>query len=316
MTEIEYASRDRKQSGFKRLLKNIKRDKYLLLMFLPILIYYVMFKYLPMTGIILAFKDFLPGHGIYFGEWVGIRWFVQFFNSPFAARLIRNTVVLSCYHLIFSFPIPIIFAICVTEIRNMGVRRTLQTVSYLPHFISTVVMVGMMKNMFALNNGVVNVLLKNLGHDQISFFQDPGWFRPLHVGSAIWQWFGWNSIIYISSISGIDPGLYEAGEIDGITRFGRAWHITLPMLIPTIVIMFIMDLGSLMSIGFEKVFLMYSPATYETADVISTYVYRKGIGDSEYSFSTAVDLFNSLVNFSLVFITNRICRMLTGSSLW
>lgn len=306
----------RKETRAKRWARLIRRDKYLLLMFLPIMAYYIFFHYLPMTGAIIAFKKFVPGHGIYYGKWVGLKWFDQFLSSPFAWRLIRNTLLISIYYILIGFPLPIIFAVCVSEIRTSGVKRTLQTVSYLPHFISTVILVGMLKNMFSLDHGIVNVVIRALGGEQINFFQDPRWFRPLYVGSSVWQGFGWESIIYISAISGIDPTLYEAGEMDGITRFGKAVHITVPMIAPTIIILFIMELGSVMSVGFEKVFLMYNTATYETADVISTYVYRKGLNDGQYSFSSAVGLFNSVVNFVLVFSANSLCRKASGSSLW
>lgn len=297
-------------------IKLIKRDRYLLLMFLPIVAYYIIFHYLPMSGAVIAFKRFTPGHGIYYGNWVGLKWFEQFLTSPYAGRLIRNTVLISVYYIGFGFPLPILFAVCISEIRHSGVKRTIQTVSYLPHFISTVILVGMMTNIFALDHGLVNTVLKAMGKEQVAFFQDPGCFRALYVGSSIWQGFGWNSIIYISAISGIDPTLYEAGDIDGISRFGKAVHITLPMILPTIIILFIMELGGIMSVGFEKVFLMYNTATYETADVISTYVYRKGLNNGEYSFSSAVGLFNSVVNFALVFASNTLCKKTTGSSLW
>ena len=294
----------------------VKRDKYLLAMFLPIIAYYVIFSYIPMSGAIIAFKNFKPGRGIYNGEWVGLKWFNQFFASPYAYRTIRNTVLLSLYSILFGFPTPILFAVCVTEIVNDKVKRIVQTVSYLPHFISTVVLVGMISNFFSLNNGIVNVIISRLGGEQINFLINPRWFRTLYVGSGVWQSFGFNSIIYIAAIAGIDPCLYEAGKIDGITKFKQVWYITLPMIAPTITILFILQLGSIMSVGFEKVYLMYNSSVYETADVVSTYVYRKGIESSNYSFASAIGLFNSVINFAFVYISNRICRMTTQTSLW
>ncbi|MBQ1215305.1 MAG: sugar ABC transporter permease [Firmicutes bacterium] len=285
-------------------------------MFAPIFIYYIVFHYLPMTGAIIAFKDYKPGRGIYNGEWVGLKWFIQYFKSPYAFRTIRNTVLISFYQIAIGFPIPILFAVCVTEIKQMAFRRVVQTVSYLPHFISTVVLVGMMKQMFTMNNGIVNKFVVMFGGDIINFLNDPAWFRTMYVGSGIWQSFGFSSIIYIAAITGIDPTLYEAGKIDGITKFKEAWYITLPMISQTVVTLFILRLGNILSVGFEKVFLMYSPAVYETADVISTYVYRKGIESTTYSFASAVGLFNSVVNFMFVFIANQISRKLTDSSLW
>lgn len=300
----------------KNLLFMLKRDRYLLAMILPILIYYIVFHYLPMSGAIIAFKDFKPGGGIYNGDWVGMKWFIQFFQSPYAFRIIRNTILLSVYSIIFGFPIPILFAICITEIRSSKLRRTIQTVSYLPHFISTVVMVGMLSNMLSMNHGIINDVIIMMGGDPINFLQDPRWFRTLYVGSGIWQGFGFSSIIYIAAINGIDVSLYEAARIDGINKFQQVYYITIPMIAPTIIILFILQLGNLMSVGFEKVFLMYNPAVYETADVISTYVYRKGINSSSYSFASAVGLFNSLINFLLVYVSNAICRKATNTSLW
>lgn len=300
----------------KTLFQLVKRDKYLLAMFLPILAYYIIFHYLPMSGAIIAFKNFKPGKGIYNGDWVGLKWFIQFFESPYAFRTVRNTVLLSLYSLLFGFPTPILFAICVTEIVNDKIRRIVQTVSYLPHFISTVVMVGMITNFFSMNNGIVNVLIGRLGGEQINFLINPRWFRTLYVGSGVWQSFGFNSIIYIAAIAGIDPCLYEAGKIDGITKFKQVWYITIPMITPTITILFILQLGQIMSVGFEKVYLMYNSSVYETADVISTYVYRKGIESSNYSFASAIGLFNSVINFAFVFVANRLCRITTQTSLW
>ena len=305
-----------KRSWKARLAKAFKRDKFLLLMFLPIVVYYVVFSYVPMTGAIVAFKQFKPGHGIYGGDWVGLKWFIQFFKSPFAFRTVRNTVLISIYSILFGFPLPILFAICVTEIRSSKVRRVVQTVSYLPHFISTVVLVGMINNFFSMNHGLVNDLITRMGGQPVNFLINPAWFRTLYVGSGVWQNFGFNSIIYIAAITGIDPSLYEAGKIDGITKFQEMVYITIPMISQTIVMLFIMQLGGIMSVGFEKVFLMYSPAVYETADVVSTYVYRKGIESNNYGFGSAVGLFNSVINFAFVFIANQVCRKLTDSSLW
>lgn len=294
----------------------IQRDKYLFLMFIPAAIYYIVFHYIPLSGVVIAFKNFQPGNGIYAGEWVGLKWFQEFFHSIFAGRLIRNTVLLSLYSLIFGFPLPIIFAVCVSEIKWMKPRRIVQTVSYIPYFISTVVLVGMIKNFFSLNDGIVNHIIEALGGKRINFMMSADWFRPLYVGSGIWKSFGFDSIIYIAAIAGVDPSLYEAAKLDGITKFKEVYHITLPTIAPTILMLFILSLGSIMSVGFEKVYLMYSPAVYETADVISTYVYRKGIESNSLSFAAAVGLFNSAINFLFVYGANRLCRKATQTSLW
>jgi len=297
-------------------IKILNRDKILALMFLPFFIYYIVFSYIPMTGLVIAFKDFRPGSGIYAGPWVGVKWFAEFFQSVYAYRMVRNTVLISLYSLVYGFPVPILFAVCVTEIKFLRVRRFVQTASYLPHFISVVVLVGMINNLFSMNNGIINNVILKLGGKPINFLMDPSWFRTLYIGSGIWQGFGFSSILYIAAITGIDPNLYEAAKIDGITRFKQAYHITIPMILPTIIILFIMQLGRIMSIGFEKIFLMGSTTTAEVSSVIPTFVYNRGIGNSEFSFATAVGFFNSVINFVFVYASNRICRALTNTSLW
>ncbi len=302
--------------GSKTLMRRLFRDRYLILMVLPAIAFYVIFSYLPMTGLVIAFKDFTPGNGIYSGDWVGMKWFSRFFNSAFFGRLLGNTFLLSFYSLLFGFPAPIIFALCINEVRNQRVKRTIQTVSYLPYFFSTVVVVGMVHNLFSYNDGIVNHCIELLGGERINFFMRADWFRPLYVGSGVWQNFGFSSIIYIAAILGINPELYESASMDGISKFKEAWYITLPMILPTILILLLLDVGSLMSVGFEKVYLMSNAATYSTADVISTYVYRMGIISNKYSYSTAIGLFNSLMNFAFVFAANRLSRKLTNAALW
>ncbi len=304
------------KSRKSRLLTALKRDKFLFLLLIPALLYYTIFFYIPIGGIVIAFKDYVPGHGVYGGEWVGLKWFIQFFESVFAKRLIRNTILINLYNILFGFPVPILFAICVTEIRNMKVRRTVQTVSYLPHFVSTVAMVGIIKNLLALDDGLVNNLIALFGGQRVNFLMDPAAYRTIYVGSGIWQSFGFDSIIYIAAIMGVDPSLYEAGKIDGIGKFQEARYITLPMISQTIIILFILRLGSIMNVGFEKTFLLYNESVYETADVIGTYVYRKGIQSNSFSFSAAVGLFNSAINFLFVFGANWISRKTTQMSLW
>lgn len=305
----------------KRLLlsKNLKRDKYLLLMFLPVAIYYIVFCYLPMTGLIMSFQDFKPGQGllgIYTGDWVGLKWFKQFFGSSFAWQLIRNTFLLSFYSLIFGFPIPIIFAICITKIKKKYIQRSAQLITYLPYFISTVVVVGMLTNFLSPSTGIINQLIVKLGGEQINFMNTPSWFRTLYVVSGSWQTFGFNSIIFVAAIMGISPDLYEAMRVDGANKREQVWHLVLPMIKPTIILLLIMSLGSLLSVGFEKVYLMYNPSVYDTADVISTYVYRQGIDNKNFSYATAVGLFNSLVGFTIVSISNWFSRKFNETSIW
>ncbi|HHY82945.1 MAG TPA: sugar ABC transporter permease [Clostridiales bacterium] len=299
-----------------RIKKYIIRDRYLILLVAPVVIYYFVFHYIPMYGAVIAFKDFSAGQTIWGSEWAGLKWFQEFFRSVYFGRLISNTLILSSLSLVFSFPVSIIFALLLNEIRRKALKRVIQTVSYLPHFISLVVMVGMMSNFLSPSDGVVNQILKNFGMQPIDFMGESAWFRPLYIGSGIWQSFGWNSIIYMAALIAIDPNLYEAARIDGCSRWQEMLHITIPGLMPTAVMLLILALGNLMNVGFEKIILMYSPATYDVADVISTYVYRRGILSAQYSFGAAVGLFNSVINFILLLSINKISKLYTQISLW
>jgi putative aldouronate transport system permease protein len=305
-----------KKSWFQTLWKVIERDKYLYLLILPVILYYVVFHYIPMYGVVIAFKKFQPLKGIMGSTWVGFRYFEEFFTSPHFFQLLKNTVLLSFYSLIWGFPAPILFALLVNEVRHKLFKRAVQTISYLPHFISFVVIAGMVVSFTGLKEGVINQFLLLVGMEPINFMAEPGWFRSIFVGTSIWQGFGWGSIIYLAAIAGIDPQLYEAAEMDGAGRWTRMWHITLPCLIPTIVIMFILQIGNLMDVGVEKVLLLSNPLTYETADVISTFVYRRGILNGDYSFATAVGLFNNVINLIMLVSVNALSRKVSQSSLW
>ncbi|MDY3280742.1 MAG: ABC transporter permease subunit [Eubacteriales bacterium] len=302
-----------RQGSFR---KRIYRDRHLILMSIPAVAFYLIFSYIPMTGIVIAFKNFQPGLGLYTGEWVGMKWFNRFFSSVYFERLLRNTFLLSFYSLLFGFPVPILFALCISEVRNIRVKRAIQTISYLPYFFSTVIVVGMVRNFLSLNDGIVNDIIEMLGGERINFFMRADWFRTIYVCTSIWQHFGFSSIIYIAAIIGISPELYESASLDGINKFQEVWYITLPMIKPTVLILFLLEIGNLMSVGYERVYLMYNPSTYETADVISTYVYRQGIEMTKYSFSAAIGLFNSVMNFAFVFTANCITKKMTNSSLW
>ncbi len=299
----------------KDLLKRIYKSRYLYIMLLPTIAFYIIFHYLPMYGIIIAFKDFKASRGIVGSPWVGFKHFEQFFSSYYFFRLIRNTFLLNFYGLIFGFPAPIILAILLNELRSEKFKRFVQSVSYLPHFISVVIVVGFIVDFFS-QNGIVNNFLRLFGIEPINFLIEPKWFRPLYVGSGIWQGIGWGSIIYLAAISGIDPELYEAAIIDGAGRFRKIISITIPSIAPTIIIQLIFRIGGMMSVGFEKVFLMYNASTYETADVISTFVYRSGLQRAQYSYAAAVGLFNTIINFILLIGANYISRITTESSLW
>lgn len=296
--------------------KNIRRDKALLIIIAPVIIYFIVFHYLPMCGIVIAFKKFVPGNGLFSGDWVGFKNFSTFFNSVYFGRLMKNTLLLSIYGLLWGFPVPILFALFINELKNGWYKRLVQTVSYLPHFISVVVIVGMLVNFLSVQDGVVNVVIRSMGYEPVAFMNESRYFRTLYIGSGIWQEFGWNSIIYLAALSSIDPQLYEASRIDGAGRFRQLLSITLPGIMPTIIILFILSLGSLMSVGYEKIILMYNPATYDTADVIATYTYRRGILGGDYSFGTAVGLFNSAINFLLLMVFNSISKRISQVSLW
>lgn len=300
----------------KSLWNKLYEARYLLLLLLPGLIYYLVFQYGPMYGILMAFKNYKGNTSIMAAPWVGLKWFKEFFNSYYFGRLLSNTLLISLYNLLFGFPIPIIFALFLNEMQHKKFRKIVQTVSYLPHFISVVVIVGMLQTMLSTTNGVVNNLIRAGGGQAINFMGEPSWFRPLYIGSGVWQSFGWNSIIYLAALTNVDPSLYEAAYMDGANRWQKVIHVSLPGIMPTMVILLIMQLGRTMSVGYEKIILMYTPATYDVADVISTYVYRRGILNGQFSFSTAVGLFNSVINMALLIVVNAVSRRLNDVSLW
>jgi putative aldouronate transport system permease protein len=300
-----------RKGRWQTISRDLRRNKHVYLMLLPVLLYYLIFHYGPMYGAVIAFEDFNPIKGVFGSKWVGLQNFQDFFSSVYFGRLLFNTVAISVLDLIFGFPAPIILALLINELRWNPFKRLVQTVTYLPHFVSVVVVVGMMVDFFA-RDGLVNQLLGT----NVSYMQSAEWFRQLFVGSGIWQHVGWLSIVYLAAIATIDPQLYDAAKVDGADRFRQMWHITIPGILPTIVILLILRMGMLMSVGYEKIILMYNPLTYETADVISTYVFRRGILQADFSFSAAVGLFNSAINFALLIGANRISRRLSGHSLW
>ncbi len=297
------------------LAKDFAKFKHLYIMIIPVIIYYTVFHYWPMYGAQIAFKDFSPGKGIWGSPWIGFRHFVSFFNGVYFARVLKNTVLINLYGLIFGFPAPIVLALLLNEIRSNIYKRLVQTVSYLPHFISIMVICGMIID-FTAKDGIVNDIIVFFGGDRGALLLKPELFRSLYVSTDIWQQVGWGSIIYLSALTAIDPQLYEAAIIDGAGRWRQVWHITLPGIAPTIVILLILRLGQMMNVGFEKIILLYNPTTYQTADVISSFVYRKGLLEFSYSFSSAVGLFNSIINFALLMSANWISRKLNETSLW
>ena len=300
----------------KAFWKSLRRDRQLVFMLIPVVIFFAVFSYYPLYGILIAFKDYSISRGILGSPWAGLRYFRQFFSSPYFGRLLRNTVLISVYSLLWGFPIPILFALLLNEFKDGKFKRVIQTVSYLPHFISLVVICGILIDIFSPQGGVVNSLLYSLTGKRINFFGEPEWFRTMYVGSGVWQEFGWNSIIYLAAITGINPDLYEAARIDGAGRLRQIWHVTLPGIKPTILTLLILNLGNIMSVGYEKIILLYSPTTYETADVISSFVYLRGIVSGYYSFSTAVGLFNTVVNFVLILLANTVAGKVSETTLF
>lgn len=264
----------------------------------------------------MAFQDYKPKLGIWGSPWVGFDQFIKFFNHPHFWRLISNTFIINIYQLIFVFPIPIIFALLLNEIRHSFVKRSVQTISYLPHFISLPAIIGMMVMFLSPTDGVVNRIIESLGGSSIYFMVEPSWFRPLYILSDIWTSTGWGAIIYIAALSGVSLELYESASLDGATRLQLMRHVSLPTIMPTIIIMLLLNIGKIMSLGSEKVLLMQNPLNYDTSDVISTFVYRRGLEQFEYSFSTAVSVFNSLINIVLLFAANGVAKKVSETSLW
>lgn len=303
-------------SGFRqRVVKDFKMNKQLYLMVLPVIIYYLLFHYKPMYGAIIAFKDYSPLLGIERSPWVGFKHFKDFFSSYYFWRILRNTVTISVTSLIFAFPAPIIFALLLNELRSQKYKRVVQTVTYMPHFISLVVICGMIKE-FTMSTGVIPEILSWFGFQKTNLLDKPQYFVPIYVISGIWQEVGWESIIYLAALTSIDPELYEAAAIDGAGRWKQLWNVTVPGIIPTVMILLILRIGRLLSVGYEKIILLYNPAIYETADVISSFVYRKGLQEFNWSYGAAVGMFNSVVNLFLLVMANRFSRKISESSLW
>lgn len=298
------------------LFRLIRKNWDLYFLLVPVIAYYIIFHYIPMYGVQIAFKDFISSKGITDSPWVGFKHFERFFNSYYFERLIRNTLEIGLYELLVGFPVPILLALLINEVSSKRFRKTVQTVTYAPHFLSTVVLVGMLFIFLDPKTGFLNMFITMFGGDSVSFMTEPGWFKTIYVFSGVWQQMGWSSIIYLAALTGIDPQLHEAAKVDGASRLKRIWHINIPGIMPTIIILLIMNVGSIMAVGFEKVFLMQNELNRESSDVIATYVYRSGIIGAQYSFSAAVGLFNSIINFILLVSVNFIARRVGQTSLW
>lgn len=303
---------------FEGTWKKVSRDRYLLVLFAAPFLFFVLFKYLPMYGVLIAFKRIVVFRGL--GEIIsapsiGLTYFKQYLSDPYFWKLVRNTILIRVYSLFWGFPAPIILALMLNEVRNVRFKRTIQSITYLPHFISLVVICGMLVN-FLSSEGLVNNILAAVGLPRTNFLARAEWFRTIYIASDVWQHVGFGSIVYLAALTGIDPQLYEAATIDGANRWQKMVHVTLPGIAPTITILFILQLGRVMDVGYQKIILLYNGATYETADVISTYVYRRGLIDSDFSYATAVGLFSSLIGFLFVYTANRISRRVGETSLW
>ena len=297
------------------ILRRLKRDRFLLAIFAVPFLYFLIFHYFPMFGIVIAFKKFSVIKGFVGSPWVGFHYFQKFFQDPYFWRVVRNTILLNVYSLVWAFPAPVVLALLLNELRSQALKRFTQTVTYLPHFISTVVVCGMIVNFFA-SDGIINSITALFGFESVPFMSRPEWFRTIFIGSGIWQQAGWGSIIYMSALSAINPELYEASIVDGAGRWRQMVSITLPGIAPTMAIMFILRCGDIMDVGFEKVFLLYNGSTYETADVISTYVYRRGLVGADFSYGTAVNLFKSAIGLLFVYSANTLSRKISETSLW
>lgn len=304
-----------KESFSEKWAANWQRNKYIYIMVLPVFLYYIIFHYIPMGGAIIAFQDYKPAFGIAGSQWVGFKHFVDFLTGPYAWRLIRNTLLLNIYQILFGFPAPILLALLINEVRCKPYKKVVQTVSYMPHFVSLVVICGLITT-FSRTDGLFSDIIAFFGGERTNLLARKELFRTIFTGSGIWQTIGWGSIIYLATLSNVDPNLHEAAAIDGANRIRRIWHINLPCLIPVIIVQLIMRVGNILTQGFEKVILLYSPLIYDTADIISTYVYRRGLLDMDYSFGSAVGIFNSVVNLIVLICANGISRRVSENSLW
>lgn len=306
---------DRKKTKYGQTLSHVKNYTPLYIMLIPTLLFYILFCYKPMYGVLIAFKDFEPAIGFADSPWVGFKHFKAFFESYHFERVLRNTVIISGTSILFGFPAPILLALLMNEIRNARFKKTVQSITYMPHFISMITICGMIK-IFTNDTGIITNIVELFGGSGESLLNKPEYFVPIYIISDIWQGIGWGTIVYLAALTGVDQELYEAAAIDGAGRLRQTWHITLPGIMPTIVTMFILRMGSALSVGYEKIILLYNYATYETADVISSFVYRAGLLESQWSFSTAVGLFNSVINLIFLVVANKISKKITETSLW
>lgn len=303
------------QSYGRRLTRDFQKNRALYFMIVPVILFYVLFHYKTMYGAIIAFYNYRPARGLEGSKWVGLDHFIYFFKSPFFERTLKNTLAISLLNLLFAFPAPIILALLLNEVRNKYFKKVVQTVTYLPHFISSVIICGMLTS-FCLSTGLFNDIIEFFGGERIPLLQGTQYYRTIYIASDIWQTIGWSSIIYLAALSGVDKNLYEAAQLDGANKWKQTWHITIPSILPTIMIQLILKIGTLMSVGYEKTLLIYNPTNYAVSDIISTYTYRMGLELGDWSYATAIGLFNSVVNCILLVISNKLSKKYTENSLW
>lgn len=314
--DAKEAQRRRRPSRIQRVGDHLKREWQLYVMLLPTILWLAIFLYKPMYGLQIAFKDYSIFRGVAGSPWMGFEHFQTLFGNDQFIRALRNTIIISFYGLIFGFPMPILLALMFNEILNQTFKKTAQTIVYLPHFVSSVIIAGIVITAFSPSAGIVNTILEWLGMDPVYFLTKPEWFRPIFVGTGIWQEAGFQSIVYLAAIAGVSPTLYESAVVDGASRWQMMWKITLPSILPTIIIMLIIRIGNMLEISFEMIILLYQPATYETADVVNTFIYRQGIQGGQYDLAAAAGLFNAVVAFALVMTANAISKRYSRTSLW
>jgi putative aldouronate transport system permease protein len=293
----------------------LRRDWQLYSLAILPLVFFLIFRYLPMIGTVIAFRRYRPGGALLGEYWVGLHYFELFWSDPTFWRVFTNTLIIGGLTLLFTFPAPIVLALLLNEVRTRWWKRTVQTISYMPHFLSIVVVAGIVLDLVSVD-GLVNQAVKAVGHEPIPFIQEPGWFRTLYVSSEMWQTVGWGTILYLAALTTIDQDLYEAARVDGANRWRQVWHVSVPGLRPTMITLLILNIGTFMAVGFEKILLLYNPLTYPTADVISTYLYRVGVQGGSFSYAAAIGLFEAVIGLTLVFTANAISRRAVGTSLW
>ncbi|EMF0180594.1 MULTISPECIES: ABC transporter permease [Enterococcus] len=309
-------NKEKEKTKWSEIKKKLYKSRQLYIFVIPALVVVAVFSYGPMYGVIIAFKDYIPSLGIFGSPWVGFKHFQRFFDSYYFWDLIKNTLGISIYSLVVGFPLPIILALALNELKDGKFKKFTQTVTYAPNFISVVVVCGMLIAFLTPSTGIINHLRVFLGFERISFMTDPRWFKTIYVLSGVWQGTGWGSVIYLAALSGVDTQLHEAATVDGATRWQRIWYINLPTIIPTMVILLIMNVGSLMSLGYEKILLMQNALNMDSSNVIATFVYKQGLLDAQYSYASAVGLFNAAINAFLLITVNKISRKVSETSLW